>query len=136
MGPCVRSDLVTFGIHTLNHVNILLGDVNLALVDVVAGDEESRLRVIGLHKVQDMSGEDLLWAIVVGQSDCASLLAVVDTSTTVRNRSDFSASNGRGVGASRSSVIGTARTISVIAARSVAIVVVIATVWVLLVVCK
>ena len=57
------------------------------------------MSVVGLHDIQNVAGEVLLWAIVVGDSDSARGLARVDTVATVLYRAQLGASNGRGVGA-------------------------------------
>jgi hypothetical protein len=127
--PGVGSDLVAFGVHALDHVNVLLGQVDLALVDVVASDEEGRLGIVGLHEVQDVGSEDFLWAVIVGQGNGARRFAVINTGTTIRDRSDLGAGDRRGVGASRNGIVRAARTVSVVATRSVAVIAISTTVW-------
>jgi hypothetical protein len=128
VGPGVRSKLVTLGIHTLEDIDKLGGDVDLALVDVVARDEESSLCVILLHQVQNVRSKDLLWAIVVCQSNCAWLNTAVDSLATILDRSNLGTCNGGSVGARRSCVLGAARAVLVVTARGVAEVVISATV--------
>jgi hypothetical protein len=94
MGPGVRGDLMALGVHALNDINELLGEINLAFVDVVASDEESSLCVVGLHEIQDMGSESLLWAIIVRQGNGSSCDAAVDTRATVRDGANLGASNG------------------------------------------
>lgn len=91
--PGVGSDVVTLRVHALDDAGELRGGVDFTLVDVVARDEESSLSVVSLEDVKNMGGVVLLWAIVVGQSDCAGGDAVVDTSATVLDGADLGASN-------------------------------------------
>jgi hypothetical protein len=124
VSPGVGSKLVALGIHALEDINELRGDVDLALVDVVASDEESGLCIVLLHQVQDVCSVHLLWAVIVGQSNRARCDTVVDTITTVLNGSDLGTRNGRSVGSRRNGVLGTSGTILVVTARGVAEVVV------------
>jgi hypothetical protein len=94
MGPGVGGDLMALGVHALNDINVLLGQINLAFVDVVASDEESSLCVVGLHEIQDMGSESLLWAIIVRQGNGSSCDAAVDTRATVRDGANLGAGNG------------------------------------------
>jgi hypothetical protein len=95
----------------------------LALVDVVASDEEGGLSVVALEDVQDVGGKGRLWAIVVGESNGARVDTVVDTSATVLDVAKLGASNRRGVGAGRGLVLGASRAELVVAAGRVAVVV-------------
>jgi hypothetical protein len=113
---------VAFGVHALDDTDELRSGVDLTLVDVVATDEESSLSVVGLEDVEDVSGVVLLWAIVVGQSNCARGNTVVDTSATVLNGTDLSTGNGRGVGTSGGNVLRAAGTVLVVATRRVAVI--------------
>jgi hypothetical protein len=65
VSPGVGSKLVTLGIHALENIGELRSDVDLALVDVVSGDEKSGLSIVLLHQVEDVRSEDLLWAVIV-----------------------------------------------------------------------
>lgn len=123
VSPGVGSDVVALGIHALDDTGKLRGGVDFTLVDVVASDEECSLSVVCLEDIEDVSGVVLLWAIVVGQSDCARLDAVVYTSTTVRNGANLGAGNRRGAGTSGCDVLGAARAVLVVTARGVAVVV-------------
>lgn len=123
VSPCVGRDVVALRLHALDDTGELRGGVNLTLVDVVARDEESSLGVVCLEDIKDVSGVVLLWAIVVGDSDCAGGDAVVDTSATVGNVADLGAGNGRGVGTSGGDVLGATRAVCVVAARGVAVVI-------------
>jgi mannitol-specific phosphotransferase system IIBC component len=76
-----------------------------------------------------VGGEDLLWAVIVGQGNGSRLNAVVDTSAAIFDIANLGASNGRGVSTSRCGVIGTTWTIGVIAAGRVAVIIIVATVY-------
>jgi hypothetical protein len=93
MRPGVRSDLVALGVHTLDDIDELGRDINLTLVDVVSSDEESSLRVIAGEDIQDVVGEDLLWAIIVGQRNGTGCDAVVNARAAVLNISNLGPSN-------------------------------------------
>lgn len=128
MSPGVGRELMTLSIHALEYIDELWGGVNLALVDVVASDEEGSLCVVLLHQVKDVRGVDLLWAIIVGQSNCARLDAAIDTLATVLNGAKLGTGNGGSVGSSRSDVLWATRAICIVAARGVAKIVISATV--------
>lgn len=123
VGPGVRCDLVTLGVHALDSSGVLGGDVDLTLVDVVASDEESGLSAVGLEDIHDVLGVLLLWAIIVGQSNCARGNAVVDTSATVCDVADLSTGDGRSVGTTWGNVLRAARTVLVVTSRGVAVVI-------------
>jgi hypothetical protein len=95
----------------------------LTLVDVVASDEESGLSAVGLEDIHDVLGVLLLWAIIVGQSNCARGNAVVDTSATVCDVADLSTGDGRSVGTTWGNVLRAARTVLVVTSRGVAVVI-------------
>jgi hypothetical protein len=128
MGPGVGSKLVTLRVHALEDIAELRSNVNLPLVDVVSGDEESSLGVVRSHDVEDMTSEHLLWSIVVGYGNCAGCCATVDTSTTVLDVAEFSTSNGRGVGTAWGCVLRAAGAVLVIASGRVTVVIFSATV--------
>ena len=123
VGPGVRCDLVTLSVHALNSSGVFGGDVDLALVDVVASDEESGLSAVGLEDIHDVLGVLLLWAIVIGQSNCARGDTVVDTSATVFDVADLSTGNGRSVGTTWGYVLRAARAVLVVTSRGVAVVI-------------
>ena len=123
VGPGVGRDLVVLGVHALDDTDELRSGVNLTLVDVVTGNEEGSLSVVCLEDIKNVSSVFLLWAIVVGQGNCAGSNAVVDTSATVRNRADLGTGNRRGVGTGGGSILRAARTVLVVATRRVAVVV-------------
>jgi hypothetical protein len=83
VGPGMRSELVTLLVHALEDIGELGGNVDLALVDVVTSDEECGLCIVLLHQIQDMGGENLLWAVVVGQGHRAGSDTVVDTIASI-----------------------------------------------------
>jgi hypothetical protein len=85
VGPGVGSKLVTLGVHTLEDTGEFRSDVDLALVDVVTSDEESGLSVVLLHQVEDVRSEDLLWAIIVGQSNRTRCDTAVDAVASILN---------------------------------------------------
>ena len=123
VSPGVRCDLVTLSLHALDSSGVLGGDVDLTLVDVVASDEESGLSAVGLEDIHDVLGVLLLWAIVVGQSNCARGDAVVDTSATVLDVADLGTGDGRSVGTTWGDVLRAARTVLVVTSRGVAVVI-------------
>lgn len=93
MSPGVGSDMMTLRVHALDDAGELRSRVDFSLVDVVASDEESRLSIVGLEDVKNVGGVVLLWAIIVGQSNCARGDAIVDTGATVLNRANLGAGN-------------------------------------------
>jgi len=123
VGPGVGCDVVALRLHALDNAGELRGGVDLALVDVVAGDEESSLSVVCLEDIKDVSGVVLLWAIVVGQSNCARGDTVVDTRATVRNGANLGAGNRRGVCTSGGDVLRATGAVRVVAARGVAVII-------------
>jgi len=120
VSPGVGRDLVARGVHALDDINILLGDVDLALVDVVASDEKGSLSVVAVQNVQDVFRQNRLWAIVVSERNGTSLDAVVDTSAAIGNRANLGTVHGRSVGTSWSHVVRTARAIGILASWGVA----------------
>ena len=84
MRPGVGSDLVTLGFHALDDSGPLLIDSTLA--NVVTGDEEGSLESGSIELVKNLVSVDV-WAIIVGDSNGAFLLARIDTGTTIRNTS-------------------------------------------------
>ena len=123
MGPGVGCDLVALAVHALNDTDELISGVDFALVDVVASDEESGLGIVCLENIENVRSVSLLWAIVVGQGNCAGSNAVVDTSATVGNGANLGTGNSRGVGARGGDVLRATRTVLVVATRRVAVVV-------------
>jgi hypothetical protein len=123
MCPGVGSKLVALRVHTLEDIAELRSNVNLSLVDVVSSDEESRLSIVRGHDIEDVAGENPLWAIVVGDGDCARCGATVDTSATILDVTDLSTSNGGGVGTTWGGVLRAAGAVLVVASRRVAVVV-------------
>lgn len=123
MGPGVRSNLMALGVHTLDNIHKLCGGIDLALVDVVASDEESSLGVVGSHQIQDVGGEDLLRTVIVGNGYGSWRNAVVDTVTAILNGAKFGASDSRGVGATGSDVLWARWAMGVVTTRGVAVVV-------------
>jgi hypothetical protein len=123
MSPGVGSKLVTFRVHALEDIAELRGDVNLSLVDVVSSDEESSLCVVRSHDIENVAGEDLLWAIVVGNGNRTWCGTTVDTSTTVLDVTELGTSDRRGVGTTWSCVLRAARAVRVVASGRVTVVV-------------
>ena len=123
MGPGVGSKLVALRVHALEDTAELRSDVNLSLVDVVSSDEESSLGVVGSHNIEDVAGEDFLWAIVVGDGNCAGCGATVNTSATVLDIADLGTGDGRSVGTTWGGVLGAARAVLVVASRRVTVVI-------------
>jgi hypothetical protein len=120
MGPGVGSNLMTLSIHALDNVNELGCDIDLALADVVASNEEGSLCVVLLHQVQDVRGKNLLWAVIVGESNSTRLDTSVDSISTVLDITSLGASNGRSIGTSRDDVLRACRTVLVVTAWRVA----------------
>jgi hypothetical protein len=89
MRPCVRGDLMSLRIHTLDYVDELLGLVNLPLSDVVSGNEEGGLCVVLLEEIQDSCGSILHRPVIVSNSNMAGVFAspetAVDTVASVRD---------------------------------------------------
>jgi hypothetical protein len=83
MGPGMRGQLVALGVHALEDIDKLLGDVDLTLVDIVTSDEERGMGVVGLHDIENVAGEILLWAIVVGDRNSSWGYAGVDAVATI-----------------------------------------------------
>lgn len=129
VSPCVGGKLVALRVHTLENIDKVGGDVDLALVDVVASDEEGSLCVVLLEKVQDVRCEGLLGAVIVCESDSTWLNTAVDSRTAICNVANLSAGNGRSVGASRCLVLRAAWAVLVVAAWGVAEVVLSSTVY-------
>jgi hypothetical protein len=129
MSPCVGRELMALGVHALEHGSELGGDVNLALVDVVASDEEGGLCVVLLHKIQDVGSEDFLRTIIVGESNGTGGDTVVDTVATVCNGAKLGAGDGGRVGSSRCDVLWASGSMGVVAAGGVAEVIVSAAVY-------
>jgi len=82
VGPCVGCDLVALGNHALDHVGPLRCAVNGALAKVDTSHEESSLKASSSELVEDAVGVNV-WTVVVGDGDCSSLLAGIDTATSV-----------------------------------------------------
>ena len=122
VGPCVGGDLVTLRVHALDIADELSSGVDLTLVDIVAGDEESSLGVVCLEDVKNMGSIGNLWAIVVCQGNGTRGNTIVDTSATVGNRADLGTGDGRGVGTGRGHVLRAARTVLVVTTRGIAVV--------------
>lgn len=129
MRPGVGGKLVALSVGTLDRGCVLGSGVDLALVDVVASDEEGGLSVVGLEYVQNVVGVLLLWAIVVSDGYRARGRALVDTSTSVLNISDLRTGNGGSVVSGRSLVLGASRTELVLATGGVAVVLVIVSIY-------
>jgi hypothetical protein len=129
MGPCVGRELMALGVHALEHGRELWGDINLALVDVVASDEESGLCVVLFHEVQDVGSKDLLWTVIVGESNSSGCNAVVNTLAAVGNVSKLGASNGGCVCSSRCNVLWASWSVGIVAARGVTEIVISAAVY-------
>ena len=108
MRPGVGSDLVTLGFHALDDSGPLLIDSTLA--DVVTGDEEGSLESGSIELVKNLVSVDV-WAIIVGDSNGAFLLARIDTGTTIRNTSLHGTSVVASGSSSRGLVGITARTV-------------------------
>ena len=123
VSPGVRGKLVAFGIHALDDFDELRGKIDLSLVDVVSSDEESSLGVVGSHDIKDVAGENLLWAVIVGDSNRSWGSATVDAVASVLDISKLGASDRGSVGTARSLVLWAARAVLVIAARGVAVVI-------------
>jgi hypothetical protein len=79
MRPCVRGDLMSLRIHTLDYVDELLGLVNLPLSDVVSGNEEGGLCVVLLEEIQDSCGSILHRPVIVSNSNMAGVFASPET---------------------------------------------------------
>jgi hypothetical protein len=120
MSPCVGRELMTLGVHALEHGSELGGDIDLALVDVVTSDEEGGLCVVLLHQVQDVGSEDLLRAVIVGKSNGTRGDAVVNTIATVRNITKLGAGDSGSVGSRRGDVLWASGSVGVVAAGGVA----------------
>ena len=117
------SKLVALRVHALEDIAELRSNVNLSLVDVVSGDEESSLGVVRSHDIENVAGEDPLWAIVVGNGNCARCGATVDTGATVLDVAKLGTSDGRGVGTAWGCVLRAARAVLVVASGRVAVIV-------------
>lgn len=128
MCPSVRGDLVALRIHTLNDINELLSNVDLTLVNVVTSDEKGSFGVVCSHDIQNMGGEDLLWAIVISDSDSARSYTAVNTLPAVRNTSKLGTSDSGGVGSSRGFVLGASWAVLVITTRRIAEIIISSTV--------
>lgn len=87
MRPSVRCDLVTLRVHALD--DLVVFNVNLALVNVVASDKESSFRAVALEQVQNVLGELLLRTVVESKCDHTRLCALKDSGTTVGDVSNL-----------------------------------------------
>lgn len=79
MSPGVRSKLVAFRVHTLDDLGEFRSDVDLALADVVTSDEEGSFGVVGSHDIKNVASENLLGAVIVGESNGSWFGTAVDT---------------------------------------------------------
>ena len=94
MGPGVGSDLMTLCIRPLDGSGMGRSDVNLALVDVVAGDKEGSLSVIGLEDVKNVIRVILDRAIVVCDGNVAFPDTFVDALSAIENGPNLGAGHG------------------------------------------
>lgn len=119
MGPCVGSDLVTLRVHTFDNGPILVGDIDLSLVDVVASDKERSLCVVAFEKIENVVSKGLLWTIVICESNGSVGYTSKDASATVCDRSNLVARDRRGVGTTGGPVLGAAWSKVELASRGV-----------------
>jgi hypothetical protein len=99
MGPGVRGDLVALSVHTLDNLDVFRGEIDLALSNVVTSDEKGGFGVVGSHDIKDVASENLLGAVIIGDSNGSWLGAAVDAVPTIVDIAVFGTGNGRGVGA-------------------------------------
>ena len=125
MRPCVRGDLMSLRIHTLDHVDELLGLVNLSLSDVVSGNEEGSLCVVLLEEIQDSCGGILHRPVIISNSNMAGIFAspetAVDAVASIRDRTNFRTGDRVGALAIRLLVLRTPRTVFVLAIGGVTV---------------
>jgi hypothetical protein len=111
---------MAFGIHTPDNCRVTGRlDIDLALVDVVSSNEKGGFAAVRLENVQDVSGVVGKWAIIISDSNGAGFDAVINASSSIRNRAENRASYSRGVGARRYGVIRATWTILIIASGRV-----------------
>lgn len=77
VGPCMRSNLVALGNHSLDNGWIWLSLVNWSLVQVVAGHEKGSLETVCLQDIQELICIQV-WTIVVGQSYDICFSTIID----------------------------------------------------------
>ena len=58
-------------IHALEDSDEFWSSIDLALVDIVASDEEGGLGVVRIQNIKNVVGVRLLWAVIVGKCDRA-----------------------------------------------------------------
>lgn len=90
MRPSVRSDLMTFSNHALNESRPMGIDGTFA--EIVSSDHKGRLGIVGLQFVQKIRGV-VVGAIVEGKCDVSCSETIVDSSSTVWDRTQYRASN-------------------------------------------
>lgn len=99
---------------------MLVGNVDLALINTVTGNEEGGFCIMALEKIKNMASESLVRAIIIGESNSSRCDTSKDTSATVWDGANFGTRNRRGVGTAGRFVLGAARAILELASRRVA----------------
>ena len=88
MRPCVRGDLVTIGDHSLDYSWVWSCDIDWALAEIVASDEERRMEPELLEHIQKVVGI-FIRSVIVGQSNYIifnTVIYVVVVSDTPKER--------------------------------------------------
>lgn len=129
MSPGVRSELVAFSVHTLDDLGEFRGDINLALADVVTSNEKGSFGVVGSHDIKNVTSENLLRAVIVGESNGSWFGAAVDTVATKLDVSRLSTGNRGGAGAGWCHVLWASWAMLVVTAGREAVVAIISAVW-------
>jgi hypothetical protein len=101
----VAGNLVAIRVHVGNNASPVL--VDRALAEIVASDEESGLRIVGLELVQHLLSVDV-GTVIVGNGNSLRLQASADTDTSILDASELATI----VVGSRSSVRGLVRVTS------------------------
>jgi len=84
MGPCVRGHLMALGNHALDDIGPAGSSINGTLAKIVSSDEEGSLEPVRCKLVENTISEGVR-TVVIGDCHSSSLLARVDTASTVRH---------------------------------------------------
>ena len=123
VSPSVGGDVVARVVGTNDISAKLRSGVNFSFVDVVTGDEEGGLGIVGVKEIQDVGCEVLERAIIIGDGYSARRNALVDAGATIGDGAKFRASDGRSICSTWGLVLRACRSVGVLATGGVAIVV-------------